>query len=661
MTESVNFNIVEDMEINGWRHLTIEYCKDKWMKYKGTSGRAVLTLCGVYGVAYLFSLQPVNRIYYSVLNVLLAVGIYSMLQQTEQNLRKIEEKRDRKRRICYVAVISFLFALSMVMGYQLQNLGMTDCGVRGKGMILIRALCLSVAAFPFANLLLDGIDRLSARGEATMSGRYWKSGIVFAVTAVVIFLCLIPVWLAYYPIIMSYDFHRQVNEAYKGLEWFYPLQPIAHTWLIRLFLQIGTAIGSYEAGIACMAVFQMVLYALVMGYATSMIWRMTAKKWPVVVTTLFLALFPYNTVLVVCTTKDTLFTILFTLFFLLFLERNYFSNGKKKILMNILLVAEGCLMMQFRNNAVYAVAVFMLLLLILRPKKEKLGILILGICLVLGETGMRNVIQTAIGTRLEAPKIEAYSVPIQQFARVAYYHGEELEVQDSELAALLEKYVPRDHWDAYYAPLADTIKGAVNASAYTENSRQFLRDWLRVGKRYPNEFLDAFLELTRGYWFWDDFSWAENLGYGTDTRYGVLFTYTSSEIEGYGSIEHRSKFPALEKVLEKIVSGNCFNEWPVLSVIFHGSLYSWSLFFLMVLCLYRRKYWCFQMSLLPFLYFGTMLLGPVVQVRYLFPIMVMLPVLAAFFSSDRMKSQSNENREQKVVFLGRKIYNKAIG
>ena len=32
--------------------------KDKWMKYKGTSGRAVLTLCGVYGVAYLFSLQP---------------------------------------------------------------------------------------------------------------------------------------------------------------------------------------------------------------------------------------------------------------------------------------------------------------------------------------------------------------------------------------------------------------------------------------------------------------------------------------------------------------------------------------------------------------------------------------------------------------------------
>ena len=103
--------------------------KDKWMKYKGTSGRAVLTLCGVYGVAYLFSLQPVNRIYYSVLNVLLAVGIYSMLQQTEQNLRKIEEKRDRKRRIYYVAVISFLF----VHGHGISVAESGNDGLRSPG------------------------------------------------------------------------------------------------------------------------------------------------------------------------------------------------------------------------------------------------------------------------------------------------------------------------------------------------------------------------------------------------------------------------------------------------------------------------------------------------------------------------------------------------
>lgn len=594
--------------------------------------KAVLAMCGVYGVAYLFSLQPANRIYYSVLNVLLAVGIFSLLQQTEKYLQKITDRKDRKRRICYVAVISFLFALSMVMGYQLQNQGLTECGVRGKGMILIRACCLGAAAFPFANLLFAGIEQVKS-ADLQKTGKGWKPGVLFAITAAIIFLCLIPVWLAYYPIIMSYDFHRQVNEAYQGLAWFYPLQPIAHTWLIWLFLQIGSALGSYQTGMACMAVFQMLLYALVMAYAIAMIWRMSAKKWLVVITTLFFAVFPYNTVLVVCTTKDTLFTILFTLFFILFLERNYFSSGKKKMILNILLVVEGCLMMQFRNNAVYAVAVFMVLLLILRPKKEKLGILILGICLVVGETGTRNVIHTAIGTQLGVPKIEAYSVPIQQFARVAYYHGEELEKQDPEMAELLKKYVDRDKWGRYYAPLADSIKSTVTVAPYTDDPKQLLTDWMKVAKRYPNEFLDAFLELTRGYWFWDDFSWAENLGYGTEERYGVLFTYTSSEIGGYGSIEHESKFPAFEKVLEEIVSGNCFNNWPVISIIFHGSFYSWCLFLLMIFCLYRKRLHCFQMSLLLFLYFGTMLLGPVVQVRYLFPVMVILPILTALFSS----------------------------
>ena len=606
--------------------------KEFWMKYKGMITKAVLAMCGVYGVAYLFSLQPANRIYYSVLNVLLAVGIFSLLQQTEKSLQKITDKKDRKRRICYVAVISFLFALSMVMGYQLQNQGLTECGVRGKGMILIRACCLGAAAFPFANLLFAGIEQVKSADLQKM-GKGWKPGVLFAITAAIIFLCLIPVWLAYYPIIMSYDFHRQVNEAYQGLAWFYPLQPIAHTWLIWLFLQIGSALGSYQTGMACMAVFQMLLYALVMAYAIAMIWRMSAKKWLVVITTLFFAVFPYNTVLVVCTTKDTLFTILFTLFFLLFLERNYFSSGKKKMILNILLVVEGCLMMQFRNNAVYAVAVFMVLLLILRPKKEKLGILILGICLVVGETGTRNVIHTAIGTQLGVPKIEAYSVPIQQFARVAYYHGEELEKQDPEMAELLKKYVDRDKWGRYYAPLADSIKSTVTVAPYTDDPKQLLTDWMKVAKRYPNEFLDAFLELTRGYWFWDDFSWAENLGYGTEERYGVLFTYTSSEIGGYGSIEHESKFPAFEKILEEIVSGNCFNNWPVISIIFHGSFYSWCLFLLMIFCLYRKRLQCFQMSLLLFLYFGTMLLGPVVQVRYLFPVMVILPILTALFSS----------------------------
>ena len=91
-----------------------------------------------------------------------------------------------------MAVISFLFALSMVMGYQLQNQGLTECGVRGKGMILIRACCLGAAAFPFANLLFAGIEQVKSV-DLQKTGKGWKPGVLFAITAAIIFLCLIPV------------------------------------------------------------------------------------------------------------------------------------------------------------------------------------------------------------------------------------------------------------------------------------------------------------------------------------------------------------------------------------------------------------------------------------------------------------------------------------
>jgi len=526
--------------------------------------------------------------------------------------------------------------MSMIMGYQLQNYGLTDGGYRGKAGIFLRSLCLGIAVFPFFNLLFQGLEKIG--GSREVSGKRWKSTAVFGIVTVAVFLCLIPVWLAYYPIVMSYDFHRQVNEAYKGFAWFYPYQPIAHTWIIWVFLQLGKALGSYQTGFACMAVFQILLYSLVTGYGAAVVYRLSKRKWAVAAAAAFFALFPFNTVLVVCTTKDTIFTILFTLFFLLLLERNLFASGRKKVVIEVLMVLEGSLMMQFRNNAIYAVALFAVLLALLAPKKEKLRVLLLCILLIAGGKSMRAGIKAAIGTELEAAKVEAYSVPIQQFARVGHYHMARLQEEDLETAVLLERYVPYGAWEEYHPPISDAVKSSVDSDAYTKDPIRLIKDWLHIGLKFPNEFLDAFLELTRGYWFLDDVSWAECLGSGVEGRMGAVYTYNSSRIEGVGDIKSDSRFPWLEQRLEKIVSGNCFYDWPLLSVLFKSAFYSWALFLVMTAFLYLKQKEAFVLGLFPFLYFGTMVLGPVVQIRYLFPIMATLPMLAALLLWKRQKT-----------------------
>jgi hypothetical protein len=52
--------------------------------------------------------------------------------------------------------------------------------------------------------------------------------------------------------------------------------------------------------------------------------------------------------------------------------------------------------------------------------------------------------------------------------------------------------------------------------------------------------------------------------------------------------------------------------------------------FLAALYLGRKRQAVFY--LFPMTYMGTMLLGPVVQLRYIFPVMLVLPVLAALLS-----------------------------
>lgn len=590
--------------------------------------RLFLAALGGYGCLYLAGIAGVAQSFFSVMGIFLIPVIYLLLSKAEKLLSELPDKKIRNRRILFSAFVSFFFSLAMLLGYQLQNYGLTDAGVKGKGLLLIRALFLGVAVFPFGVWLYEGFDRIEKGRKRKPDGKRWKNGAVFGISALIVFLCLIPVWMAYYPVIMSYDFHRQINEAARGFIWFNPYQPLAHTWIIWCFFRLGCLMGDLEAGMAGMALLQMLLYALLAGYACSFIYRVSGRKWMTAAAVLYFGIFPLNTVMVLCTTKDVLFSILFLLFCLLMLERTFYARGKKKLLLDMALVLEGCLMMQFRNNAIYAFVVFGIFWVIFSEKREKLRVLILCVLLVASGKGLSWGITRALKTQVGIARVEMYSVPIQQFARVGYCHGEDL---DPETWQLLDKYVSHELWDVYNPPIADTVKISVAVDNFAESWEghewQLLKDWAEIGVRYPNEYIDAFLELTRGYWFPDDRSYAECLGWGDESRMGILYTYNSAKIEKGPDIVHTSKFPWLEKQLEKVVSGNGFYKWPVVSLLFKASFYCWGLVLVFTAYVFLRRKKEAIVCAWPLLYMATMLLGPVVCIRYVFPVMVVLPLL----------------------------------
>ena len=68
---------------------------------------------------------------------------------------------------------------------------------------------------------------------------------------------------------------------------------------------------------------------------------------------------------------------------------------------------------------------------------------------------------------------------------------------------------------------------------------------------------------------------------------------------------------------------------PVVRWLFNTGAVYWLLLLLVLYDLYGGRYDRFALSLLPVMLWGTLLLGPVMQGRYLYPFSCVLPLFAA--------------------------------
>lgn len=619
--------------------------------------KIILSVFGTIGINYICSLSAGTDFSNSVLSIPVFAVIYILESYTLKNIfsgsKNAAESdftvgKEAVRKICYAAVLAFLFALSFIMGWQIKANGMTESGFAGKGKIVILAVMLGIAVFPFSYALFEALSGHNIRrGNAfdggrdvyngSRAGKAISTGKLYALCMSVIFLCWMPIFLAYYPAVMAYDFNIQSLQASWGPPYFSAHHPIAHTLLIWIFFEIGETLGSLQTGMAFYSIFQMLLLSAAFAYAVTFIYRLCHSKWAVTVSLLFFAVFPYNSILSVSVTKDVIFAALFLVFMLLIMERNFFpdrwDNGRNKKLLNLLTFLTGFAMLLFRNNAIYAFIAFSIVYILLSKGKERLRIIILcALIAVSGKLALEGLV-TFCGYFGNGSSSEMLSVPMQQFARVGYYHGylngNEL---DPETYGMIDKYVSHEVWEGYNPPIADSVKIYVAAFQYEEqwetDMSAMWKTWAKVGMRYPNEYIDAFLCLTNGYWFLDDVTWAENLGVGLEDRKGALFTFNASVSEAQpDGIPNESKIPALERVLEELISNNSFYKIPVVSNIFKPAFYCWALFVCAIGFLYQRRKKAFIMTIFPFMYLGTLLLGPVVIVRYIMPIMVFVPVL----------------------------------
>lgn len=595
--------------------------------------------------------------------LLLVLGIPCATWVTKRFL----EAADKRRKLC-AAVAGALMTLGYVCGCRLRQDGTALKGIGDVPLFLFEVICLSILAAACCYVFLGaGVqEKLRVLTDCGGTSEKWTNRSRFLIYMGFLLLCYLPVFLSYYPSVFAYDAEGQL---YQVLAHDYSTHhPLIHTLFLGAFFRLGGLLGSYSLGMAVHSVVQMVLMAGIFAYTVLFLYKEGTGRVLRLLLLLFYGLFPANSVLAISTTKDVLFAGL-VLCYVLELYRQFSSRRtetgkrlegseeKEKRGGWVTLVLIGALLLLFRNNALYAmIAAFPVTFFLMgkssvataeessaREKNtgkfaaekssmesarigkraqhsERKAYVLATVCMLflfaIAAAGLKGALKAQNGS----PR-EMLSVPLQQIARTRVEHEEELE---PELRQELDQYVSSEWvFAAYHPHLADPVK---SRAVIHDNPAGFIKVWIRLGLRYPQTYIDAFLDNSVGLWFLEDHSHAEIYGKGKESGFGYLSTDNRTMPAGFEIVEH-SKLPGLRNFMEEIVSENRYQDIPVLSVIFAPAFYWWLLVLYLASAVYQRDWRGMIPAVFLVMYYLTLLLSPAVLVRYMYPLMVSVPVL----------------------------------
>lgn len=454
-------------------------------------------------------------------------------------------------------------------------------------------------------------------------------------------LCWLPWFLYDYPGVMTPDSISQFSQA-TGLIPYSSHHSLIHTLLFQLFYRIGFGLSkNVNFGIACYIVFQMLVLAAVETCCISLLAQRGAPRWLLLCWLAFWGLVPYNGIYAVTMWKDVLFSAFLLLYALVLYQLLETPDWSLKAhwRLFLLLFVSGWLTCMLRSNGLY-VFLFILPFVILTFRRHlksmaavQLFILLLALFVKGPLFGYFNVAQPHF--------TESLSIPLQQVARVVT-EGRSLTAEQEEL---IDQVVDISLIPEYYDPvISDPVKALViynNADYLAEHKGEFLRLWAQLLIAYPRDFIEAFIDQTKGYWYPAPAAMRTNEGISPNEA-GLMWPHLL-----------RGQLPVkISEILLKMP-----DLFPVYGLLWSIGAFTWGMLFLFAFhFLYGEKK--YLLLYLPFI--GTILTlliaTPVASdLRYAYPMFLGMPLM---LSVPVLHKRAGDFTLPAVVFHGKRGYNR---
>ncbi len=335
-------------------------------------------------------------------------------------------------------------------------------------------------------------------------------------TFLICIICFLPYFLYQFPGIMTPDSIVQYEQVLH-ITGYSNNNPWIHTLTIELFYNIGrlfTTNDNVAASFYTMA--QMCFMAYCGAYVTGTLSRLKIRKGICFAVTLFYGAVPYNAVMAITIWKDAPFAGIVTLFACTLIRFDIYLNSeeKSKIRSTVYITSIGVLafcMALFRSNGLYAFIVLIPFLAVHYKKYLKVMLTTFGTVLVLIFLFKGPVMNAFNITGSDT--VESLSIPLQQVANVIV---NDRKISD-EYMREIEKVVDLTYIKELYEPtFSDNIKDLVRAGnqEYLVNNKwTFAKIYIRLGLRYPQDYIKAYVMQTYGYLYPDrDYNVADTEG-----------------------------------------------------------------------------------------------------------------------------------------------------
>ncbi|MDO5378984.1 MAG: DUF6020 family protein, partial [Clostridia bacterium] len=432
-----------------------------------------------------------------------------------------------------------------------------------------------------------------------------------AAAFLLILLSFVPNWLIFYPGSFTYDTQNQVFQvAENRYDMFHPL---LHTLLIRFCISMFDVVGSLEKTAALYAIIQMTLMALCFALISASISRISSRCMARL-TVCFFVLYPTHMVMASNCTKDVLFGGFLALFVTLCIEQatgNVFPPKRWA-----LLLLSGTLACLFRNNMIYAMIVWTLVLFLNRRRMKRLcaaaaAIILLSQGINAGLGAMTNAAHGSVA--------EMLSVPVQQLARAMAVSPESFTQDDLDV---MDKLFPDKCYEDYTPSLSDPVKNHMNVELIQSDPLRVARLWLDVGMRCPNVYFDAFFNLTLPS-LYPYSSYKVAASYIEIEQRGGVWTLPF----GQSPMVSPARFANLRSWLRDNLWETGADNVPLIRFLFNTGAIFWLCGACVLHAAYKGRWRRLCVLALPVLLHMTFLLGPVMQGRYLYPFVCLLPAL----------------------------------